>query len=512
MSAHLEVERAYAIEVGEELPDLSAVPGVVTIGPPRTTVLVARYFDTDDLALVRHGVSLRRRTGGPDEGWHLKVPAAIGRVEVHHRLGKRDDVVPVGLARQVRGWSRGRELRPVAEIETERTTFDLRDADGVVVAEVADDRVAGRVLPPPDAAEGSAGDAGWRRWREVEVELVGAAPEFLDDVDRLLAEHGIEPRAEQRKVGSVLADRLGAVPSPGRLGPMRPASRVLHRRLQDQLDALLRADFDARRGAPDGVHRLRVVCRRLRGALVTFRPLFDRAVTDPIRAELRWVARSLGASRDVEVAQERLPGLVDRLPADQVHGPVRRRLTRARAEGRRATATAALEVLDSPRYLRLLARLEQLAADPPWTAKAERPAGRVLLRRLHRDRDRLRARVVAAAEIEAAEGPGSRLDAARHDVRKAAKRLRYAGETLKPLGDRDAKALRRDAKRLTQLLGERQDTALTRAELRRLAAEASAAGESAFTYGVLHAREEARAAQLESEAAAVWEELDQDPD
>jgi hypothetical protein len=43
------------------------------------------------------------------------------------------------------------------------------------------------------------------------------------------------------------------------------------------------------------------------------------------------------------------------------------------------------------------------------------------------------------------------------------------------------------------LLGERQDSAVTRALCRRLGIEAAGAGENAWTYGRLHGLEQARA-------------------
>ncbi|MFD9124768.1 CYTH domain-containing protein, partial [Kitasatospora sp. NPDC059571] len=40
--------------------------------------LDAVYFDTPDLRMLRRGVTLRRRTGGHDAGWHLKTPNPDG--------------------------------------------------------------------------------------------------------------------------------------------------------------------------------------------------------------------------------------------------------------------------------------------------------------------------------------------------------------------------------------------------------------------------------------------------
>jgi uncharacterized protein YjbK len=53
------------------------------------------YFDTAALALAAHGITLRRRTGGVDAGWHLKLPEGAGaRTEVTEPVGSDPDKVP----------------------------------------------------------------------------------------------------------------------------------------------------------------------------------------------------------------------------------------------------------------------------------------------------------------------------------------------------------------------------------------------------------------------------------
>lgn len=499
MSEHHEVERTYAVGPDDVLPDLGALPGVASVAVPTTATLVATYVDTDDLSLVRAGVTLRRRTGGGDEGWHLKVPAGDGRDEVHRPLGSTTDV-PADLERLVTGWTRGRRLAPVAVIETVRTTTLLHAADGTTLAEVADDAVLGT----PTGGTATA-------WREVEVELVGAGSDLLDDADDLLADNGIHPSTEQRKIGTVLGQRLATFPKPPKARRKGAAGPVLHARLVEQVAELRHRDCDVRRGVDDGVHQLRVSCRRLRGALATYRPLVDRTVTDPVRDELRWLARTLGDGRDAEVMHERLRELVADLPRSQVLGPVRRRLDRTYAARLRAADAHAQQVLDSPRYRRLLDRLDTLVTAPPWTDVASSPADEVLRARVARDWRRLRRLVelVQAADATGTTDPAHDdiRDEMLHDVRKAAKRLRYACEVLEPCWGTPAKDLRKAAQEITQVLGDRQDAAVLRTDLRRIARAAAADGEHTFTYGVLHAHEEARAERCDAEFAEVWERV-----
>lgn len=276
------------------------------------------------------------------------------------------------------------------------------------------------------------------------------------------------------------------------------AGTVLHRRLADQVARLRLRTQQAAAGDPEGVHQARVACRRLRSALATCRPLLDREVTDPLRDELRWLGRALGPARDTRVARERVFALVEERPEEDLPGPVRRRLERG-YDDRAAAARAAVDAtLGTPRFRNLLADLDRLVAEPPWTDRADLPAAEVLPGRVRREWKRVRRSMAAA------EDAGQGRDEALHQARKDAKRLRYAAETLKPVWGKDAARLARAAKRLTSHLGERQDAVLTRGDLRRMAAEAEQAGESTLGWGVLLAHEERNAADLDRDLPRIW--------
>ena len=118
----LEIERKYAVGAGFVLPDLSAVPGVAAVTGPDTYHLTAVYLDTPGLDLAAAHITLRRRTGGTDAGWHLKLPAgAETRREVHAPLGPGGEPVPGELAGLVAEWTQGQPLRPIARLQTTRT-------------------------------------------------------------------------------------------------------------------------------------------------------------------------------------------------------------------------------------------------------------------------------------------------------------------------------------------------------------------------------------------------------
>ena len=143
---------------------------------------------------------------------------------------------------------------------------------------------------------------------------------------------------------------------------------------------------------------------------------------------------------------------------------------------------------------------------PPLTEVADELASAVLPKRLAKDVRRLESLMERVTVAEAGDDAAARSEAW-HDARKAAKRLRYAAETLRPAWGKGAKRVARAAKALTTVLGERQDTEVVRAHLPALAAAAEAAGEPSYTYGLLHARQAERDRVLAARTWEVWEEV-----
>lgn len=174
-SRTIEVERKYDVDTDTPLPQWEGIPGVDAVTPGELRVLDARYLDTADVALSRSGVALRRRTGGPDAGWHIKGPRdGDGRLEIGWPLG--DDLeVPDVVAETLARWTT-EPLTPLARIENDRTAYLLMGQDGVV-AEFVDDRVRAT-----DLRQGTE-----RRWREWEFELGPAAPVDPAERERLFA-------------------------------------------------------------------------------------------------------------------------------------------------------------------------------------------------------------------------------------------------------------------------------------------------------------------------------------
>jgi inorganic triphosphatase YgiF len=206
----IETERKYEAAADFALPGMAGLAGVAAVTAPQTYQLRAVYFDTPDHRLAAARITLRRRTGGTDAGWHLKLPVGTdSRREVHAPLGRRAYTVPAGLAELVNGWADGEPLVPIALLATTRRLRRLAAQDGRMLAEIADDLVSGS-LPGP-AQDGPAGPR-WRevaRWREVEVELVAGSRDLLDSVGDLLLRAGAVRSAAPSKLSRVLASVPG---------------------------------------------------------------------------------------------------------------------------------------------------------------------------------------------------------------------------------------------------------------------------------------------------------------
>lgn len=264
---------------------------------------------------------------------------------------------------------------------------------------------------------------------------------------------------------------------------MGSAGEVVQAYVTAHVERLLAAVPGVRDGDDDAVHDARVATRRLRAALSVYRPVLDRTVTDPVRDELAELGHVLGAARDAHVEGHALRRRLAHEDPSLVVGPIAQRIDEDRSAARLLAQDRVDAWLASERFDGLVATL---AADLPGGPQADRAASQVLPRRARRAWERLDqaldvARLASSREDE---------DDALHEVRKAARRARYASEVAAVVVGAPARRSARRAHRVQEILGKQHD-AVTRLEtLRRLAHQAGLDGESTFTYGRLHALEE----------------------
>jgi CHAD domain-containing protein len=274
------------------------------------------------------------------------------------------------------------------------------------------------------------------------------------------------------------------------------AATLLHDRLAEQQRDLNVAEAAVRRGDPEGIHDLRVAMRRIRSALASFRPIVDARVTDPLRDELRWAGGRLGEARDAEVVADRIVSLLDEVAADTPPEVLDRLRERVHAHAA-SVRDVAVETLDSERYAAALALLGVVTACPPFTDEAQGKARPLARRRLRREARRV---LELADEAWATVEPEARAERL-HDVRKRAKRLRYAAEACVPVLGEHAATVAGAAQRIQTTLGTHHDEVVTRTALRRIAEADDGDEASAFLLGRLDALEEQAEARVEHRAA-----------
>ncbi|YCK82692.1 CYTH and CHAD domain-containing protein [Arthrobacter sp. D3-18] len=489
-SSNVEAEQKFDAEASTPLPALDAIDGIGRVGEPASHSLEAIYFDTRHLALASRGITLRRRTGGPDAGWHLKLPHSAGkRTEIQEPLGNAD-TVPVELMDRVLAYTRGHAVAAVANLATERTSYPLYGNDGHHLADFVDDYVRAKAM---------LGEPRELEWREWEVEL---APDEADDdtllstLTQQLSDAGAKSSERTSKLATALGDSWPPSKRTGREEPSGngPAVFPVLKYLDEQVADLLLQDSHVRLARDDSVHQMRSQIRRIRAVLHGFRALFEPVPVKDLEKELKSLAKTLGRYRDVEVLHERLKSSLDELPGKLVLGQLQNELEERMALRAHTAMSAVRNRLNSPRYFKLLDDLEAFIDAPPTTSKGDAAAKETTAKLVNKAGKRLRKRHGEA--VDAAVGP--QRDKALHEVRKAAKKLRFAAAAVEDIHGKRAVKLEDAAHRVQSILGDHQDSVMARAELLKLGA-APGVSNGAFTYGVIHAMESTAADATQQE-------------
>ncbi|MDL9937331.1 CYTH and CHAD domain-containing protein [Gordonia sp. ABSL1-1] len=479
-SEQIEIELKFDVDASQPAPDLRALPGVVSATEPRTFDLDATYYDTENLDLAVNRMTLRRRTGGTDGGWHLKRPSAVAgaRRETHVPFADApaDAGVPDDLRRPLLALTRTRPLNPVAVISTSRTVTYLIGADGVRLAEFAEDLVTAQSLLPGGHIQ---------QWAEWEFELIEGGRKLLKAADKALTAGGARPASSASK----LARAIGSTPTAHkpRLSKRPTALELIVTDLALHRESLIAHDPGVRVDAPDAVHQMRVATRRLRSVLSGFPTVIDAERTAHLSRELELLAGILGHARDSEVQLDLDQRLLRGEPASD-------ELIAALSGTEESAHTRALRnahaAMSSDRYFALLDAVDELIADPPAGPDAESSATAAVDKAIRRSRKHIRQATDHLATLT----EGSPEWAAQlHTIRKRAKRLRYSTDAAEPLKIKRYRATGAVAKQLQSVLGDFNDTGISRARLAELVDSGRFGSRDMFVLGRIDARLEADA-------------------
>ncbi|MFI5609039.1 CHAD domain-containing protein [Amycolatopsis sp. NPDC051903] len=295
---------------------------------------------------------------------------------------------------------------------------------------------------------------------------------------------------------TALRVRLPRAPRPAPLRPDATAGEALTAYLRSQRERLVQSERAIRQNLPDAAFDLRTAVRRTRAALRTYRPLVaDGQLVTELIDELRWLGREVSAARDAQVARERITAGLDELDDELHRGPVRTLVSEHFAHVDAAADAALAEALDSPRWLAVRGRLELFVDDPVLTAPAERPAGTELL--VH-----IRSTAQLLLDAVRRRDPS---DAGLHAVRKVARHLRESALVARPVVGPAAKRFDHRLQKLRRVLGEHQDSVVSRRALTELLTAAERAGHNGFTFAVLYGQERARAEAVRNRLPRCWD-------
>ncbi|WP_030171581.1 MULTISPECIES: CYTH and CHAD domain-containing protein [Actinomycetes] len=487
----LEVELKYDLNAGASVPDLTTLDVVHSVSGPVVEHLDATYYDTEALDLASNKITLRRRAGGHDEGWHLKRPAPAnsnGRRELHAPLDSVTDastetqtdhfaaVVPHALADQVDVHVRGRRLIPIATIATVRHITELRDEDDNVLAVLCDDNVTAQSLLPGGHAQS---------WNEWELELVHGNEKLLKKADKLLRANG----ARTASSASKLARTIGPTPT-GRahsIGKKPSALELVISELAEHRDHLIAQDPLVRENAPDSVHQMRVATRRARSVLQSFPHVLSADTAEHLGGELKHLAAVLGEARDAEVQLERNEHLLENEKASE---SIVTALIDDQRETHRIALELAIDFLRSKRYFELLEELDRTIAEPEAGEDAELTAADALDHAVKRSAKRVEK---AQRKLEELTDGTPEWVEQLHTIRKRAKQLRYSAESGEQLQSNKHRKVAKVAKGEQSVLGDFHDAEVSREHLASLASASAVTPADAFVYGRLDAREESAA-------------------
>ena len=437
--------------------------------PPRR--LVDSYRDTDDWRIARAGFVVRTRRRGrhdevtlkdnrPAEGSGLRQRLEVTEVLPPSGLDGLGDDGPVG--RRVRAIVGSRRLREVLQVRTRRRPFALR-VGGTDVAEVAlDDTmiVVGTGQRP-------------MQLRRVEVEVQPDWLEALEPiVEQLRMTCGLQPARLSKFEAGLLA--LGEeIPGTPELGPTDVSAtstmgEVAFAVVRRQLAVLRAKEPGTRLGEdPEELHDMRVATRRLRAALSLFVGVLP-VRAQMFREELGWLARLLGAVRDLDVQLENLAGMSfshadlgldldhqGRDPLAELAALLERERAAARAD--------MLQGLDSVRWDRLAKGLTVMAQQgPARRSLATRVPAAIGLPELVLTRHQ---KVTKAAKRAKRSGVVTDF----HALRIHCKRLRYALEFSSDVYDGRTSRYVRALTALQGELGDMQDAEVASVQMAALA-------------------------------------------
>lgn len=424
--------------------DVEAVLAAAPQGEEEVRELVSVYFDTADQTLLKAGASLRVRDG---TGRHIQtLKRGVGVTRQEHEM-ETPTFAPDPRAPVLRRLLKRAEdpaLRPLFSVAVTRRLRQVSFAGAEIELALDDGELrAGRAMRPIHELELELKTGPRAALFALAQSLSAAAPLYLSFNTKAARGQALASGDERVK------------PAPAAFDDRTTAAKAFQAVASRALGRLASA-AQRLRAEPlaEPVHQLRVAIRTLRSAVDAYGALLADGEDARLDDELKWLAKSCDALRDLDVFQTETitPALAQR--ADDT---ALAELAEATASTRQAAAADLLEAVSGQRFRALLLDLARWLETGAWladerlAAKRGQPASVFAAKVLAKGRKRV---------LKKAKGLTSLPPEDRHRARIAAKKLRYAAEGAAPLyPKRRTRGLIDSLKALQSALGELNDIA-----------------------------------------------------
>lgn len=363
---HVETEFKFRVPIHFDFPSFLQSLGSWSNESVRN--MDATYWDTTDATLLRWGITMRIRTGGGDDGWHLKIPmpatesnnGASVRTELH-RDGTGTSP-PVEFLEMLAAILQGTEVVPIARVNTKRKPQILADSRGAII-ELVDDLVTL-----------SRGAHVIDEFREIEIELIDdtAMPEALL-IGQILSNSGAQPSSVSKAASAFgpAAKKQPDIPQLPQPGKSDLPCDLIRWALSRQIRNIFHVELSSR--ITNETSTLTAELTSLEDLLTALRDWLMTEELEFLREDLTWLIRelSIGAevSRQNELANTALDSLSD--PHDHQEASLAvERYFAGKSEAARSSLQAARR---SDRYLFLFSDLVSLARTPAVIPQAYEP-------------------------------------------------------------------------------------------------------------------------------------------
>jgi len=412
----------------EALDSLCDDRAVLAMSKGKTTdhTLRSIYFDTSDFALMSNGFALRVREDGDERIQTLKSSSKSGgpasdRGAWEHVLrknAKKPDLnhLPTQLRKRIVELAGKGMVQPRFVSTINRRASRLQFEHGGEVELVID-----RGAIEANGRKFAVNELELELKRGTTADLYQAALKLIDLVPLRI---GMRSKAER---GRALAN--GEMPRAQRATPVQikrkatveDAFATVLAHCLDQMMINQVAALETR--SPEGLHQMRVALRRLRSALLVFKPIMNGEKEDSFRRDARWLTNALGRARDYDVV---LADIINpALASPKNKAAIMKSLTSTATEYREEAWRSALATMRSKRTTRFILNLALYLETQGWREGRTR-------RELNAMREPLAPFAVSALDKRLKSVQRLARDISdlaiddRHELRKRLKKFRYA--------------------------------------------------------------------------------------